>query len=59
MKILGVIFYLVNNKSCYEVLAIISGEDQISTPEGVSLFSLGFLDAFPLEELVGIDHSKP
>ena len=59
MKILGVTFYLVNNKRCYEVLAIISGEDQISTPEGGSFSCLGFRNAFPREELVGTDNSEP
>ena len=59
MKILGVIFCLVNNHGCNEALAISSGEDQSSTSEGVSLYCLGFPNAFLREELVGTDNSDP
>ena len=58
MKILGVIFCLVNNHRWHEALAISSGEDQSSTPEGGSLSCLGFPNAFPCEELVGTDNSE-
>ena len=59
MNILVVICCLVNNHRWYEALVIISGEDQSSTPEGVSLSCLGFPIEFPRKELVGIYHSKP
>ena len=59
MKILGVICCLVNNHRWHEALAISSGEDQISTTEGGSLSCLGFTNALPREELVGIDDFEP
>ena len=59
MKIMGVIFCLVNDNMCHEALAISYGEDQSSTPEGGSLSCLGFPDVFLCEELVGTDNSEP
>ena len=59
MKILGVSFCLVNNHRWHEALAISSGEDQTSTPEGGFLSCLGSPNVFPHEELVGIDNSEP
>ena len=55
LKILGVIFSLVHNHRWHEALAISSGEDQSSTPEGGSLSCLGFPNALAREELVGTD----
>ena len=59
VKILSVIFCLVNNHRWYEALAIRYGEDQSSTPEGGSLSCFVFTNAFPCEELVFIDNSDP
>ena len=59
VKILGVIFCLMNNHRWHEALATSSGEYQISTPEGGSLSCLGFTNAFPREELVCTDNSEP
>ena len=59
MNILGIIFYLENDHRWHESLAISSGEDHSSTPEGVSLSYLVFTNVFTRKELVGADHSKP
>ena len=59
MKILGVIFSLVNNNRWHESLDISSDEDQSSTPEGGSLSCLGFPNALPSEELVVIEEFEP
>ena len=59
VKILGVIFCLVKNQRWHEALAISSGEDQSSTPEGGSLSCLGFPNALAREELVGTDDFEP
>ena len=59
MKIMGVIFCLANTHRWHEALAVRSGEDRSSTPEGGSLSCLGFSHAFPHEELVGTDNYEP
>ena len=53
MKFLGVICSLVHKHRWHEALAISSGEDQSSTPEGGSLSCLGFPNALACEELEG------
>ena len=59
MNILGVNFSLVQNHRWHEALAVSSGEDQSSTPEGGSLSCLGFPNALAREELVGTDDFEP
>ena len=59
MNILGVICSLVHNHRWNEALAISSGEDQSSTPEGGSLSCLVFPNALAREELVGTDDFEP
>ena len=56
VKILGVIYSLVNNHRWYEALTISSVEDQSSTSEGGSLSCLRFPNALAREELAGIDY---
>ena len=58
-NILGVIFCLVKNRRLNEALDISSGEYQSSTPEGGSLYCLGFPNVFPREEIVGTGHYNP
>ena len=59
MNIMGVIFCLVNNHRWHEALAISSGGDHSSTPEGGSLSCLVFQNELPREELVGTDNFEP
>ena len=59
MKILGVIFCLVNNHRWHEALAVSSVAYQTSKPEGGYISCLGFPNTFTREELVGTDNSEP
>ena len=59
VNILGVICYLVNNHRWHEELAIRSGEENISTLEGVSIYCLVFPNEFPRKELVCTYKSEP
>ena len=51
MNILGLIFCLLGNIRWHEALAVSSGEDHRSTPEGCSLSCLVFPNTFPRKNL--------